>query len=312
MTTMAAPAAAESNGRLRSLVGLTWLALAVVYVVWGSTYLAIRFTLESIPPFLSAGARFVVAGILMAAVLVARNGVRVLRITRHQMVTTAVIGTLLLVGGNGGVVVGERWVASGVAALLVAAVPLWLVIARVATGDRPSRQTVIGVLIGLVGLAILAVPGGHNGSTTIAGVLVIIFATLCWATGSFMSGRIELPANPFVAATYETLAGGVVLTVLGLGSGELGDLDLGAITGKSWLSLGYLVVAGSMAAFTAYIWLLHHAPISLVATYAYVNPVIAVLLGALLAAEPLTAAVLLGGATIVIGVVLVVSKERVH
>lgn len=312
MTTVAMPAT-EPQGRLRSQVGLIWLALSVVYVVWGSTYLAIRFVIESMPPLLSAGARFLVAGILMATVLIIRGGFRVLRVSRRQLATTAVIGTLLLVGGNGGVVVGERWVASGVAALLVAAVPLWLVIARATTGDRPSRQTVVGVLVGLVGLAILAVPGGHNGSsTTVVGVLVIIFATLSWAGGSFLSGRVELPANPFVAAAYETLAGGVVLTVLGLGAGEVGDVELGSITGKSWLALGYLVVFGSMLAFTSYIWLLHHAPISLVATYAYVNPVIAVLLGSLLAAEPVTAAVLLGGATIVVGVVLVVSKERAH
>jgi drug/metabolite transporter (DMT)-like permease len=312
MTTVAMPAA-EPTGRLRSQAGLIWLALSVVYVVWGSTYLAIRFTIESMPPLLSAGARFLVAGILMVAVLTIRRGLRVMRINRRQLATTGLIGALLLVGGNGGVVVGERWVASGVAALLVAAVPLWLVIARATTGDRPSRQTVVGVLVGLVGLAILAVPGGHNGSTTtVIGVIVIIFATLCWAGGSFLSGRIELPANPFVAAAYETLAGGVVLTVLGLGAGEFRDLDFGTFTGKSWLALGYLVVFGSMLAFTAYIWLLHHAPISLVATYAYVNPVIAVLLGALLAAEPLTGAVLLGGATIVVGVVLVVSKERAH
>ena len=296
MTTVAVPAA-EPTGRLRSQAGLIWLALSVVYVVWGSTYLAIRFTIESMPPLLSAGARFLVAGILMMAVLTIRRGLRVMRINRRQLATTGLIGTLLLVGGNGGVVV----------------VPLWLVIARATTGDRPSRQTVVGVLVGLVGLAILAVPGGHNGSTTtVIGVLVIIFATLCWAGGSFLSGRIELPANPFVAAAYETLAGGVVLTVLGLGAGEFRDLDFGTFTGKSWLALGYLVVFGSMLAFTAYIWLLHHAPISLVATYAYVNPVIAVLLGALLAAEPLTGAVLLGGATIVVGVVLVVSKERAH
>jgi drug/metabolite transporter (DMT)-like permease len=151
--------ATEPTGRFRSQAGLIWLALSVVYVVWGSTYLAIRFTIESIPPMLSAGARFLVAGILMATVLVIHRGLRVMRINRRQLATTGLIGSLLLVGGNGGVVIGERWVASGVAALLVAAVPLWLVIARAATGDRPSRQTVVGVLIGLVGLAILAVPG---------------------------------------------------------------------------------------------------------------------------------------------------------
>jgi len=311
MTTVAMPEA-EPMGRLRSQVGLIWIALSVVYVVWGSTYLAIRFTIESMPPMLSAGARFVSAGVLLGLLMVAVRGPGVLRINRRQLVSTAVIGCLLLAGGNGGVVIGERWVASGIAALLVAMVPLWLVLARAGTGDRPSGRTVAGVLVGLAGLAVLAIPSGSGGSSNLFGVLVILGATVAWATGSFISGRMELPANPFVATVYEMLAGGLLLTVLGLGRGELRGFELSSVTGKSWLALVYLLIFGSMLAFTSYIWLLQHAPISLVATYAYVNPVIAVLLGALLAAEPITAAVLIGGATIVIGVGLVVSKERAH
>ncbi|MCI0687189.1 MAG: EamA family transporter [Sporichthyaceae bacterium] len=310
MTTLAEPAAGPIP-RLHPRVGLIWLALSVVYVVWGSTYLAIRFTIESMPPLLSAGARFVSAGVLLGLLLIVFRGPGVLRINRRQLGSTAVIGCLLLAGGNGGVVIGERWVASGIAALLVAMVPLWLVLARAGTGDRPSGRTVAGVLVGLAGLVVLAIPSGSGGSKLV-GVLVILGATVAWATGSFMSGRMELPANPFVATVYEMLAGGLLLTVLGLGSGELRGFELSSITGKSWLALIYLLIFGSMLAFTSYIWLLQHAPISLVATYAYVNPVIAVLLGALLAAEPITAAVLIGGATIVVGVVLVVSQERTH
>jgi len=290
---------------------MTWLALSVVYVVWGSTYLAIRFTIESMPPLLSAGVRFLSAGLILGTVLVVLRGPGVLRINRRQLGTTALIGSLLLAGGNGGVVIGERWVASGIAALLVAMVPLWLVLARVWTGDRPSGITIAGVLIGLAGLALLAVPSAGGGNSTL-GVIVVLGATVAWASGSFLSGRMELPGNPFVATVYEMLAGGLVLTVLGIGSGELSGFTLESVTGKSWAALVYLLLFGSLLAFTSYVWLLQHAPISLVATYAYVNPVIAVLLGALLASEPITAAVLIGGATIVVGVILVVSKERAH
>jgi drug/metabolite transporter (DMT)-like permease len=243
-------------------------------------------------------------------ILIGRSGLGVLRVEPYRAAAAAVVGVLLLVGGNGGVVLGERTVASGIAALLVAMVPLWVVVLRALTGDRPRWRTVFGVLIGFLGLTILVVPSGNAGTTTVGGILLIIGASLSWSIGSLLGGRASLPGNPFVTTFYEMVAGGSVLVLIGLFAGEAGDVDLGAISGRSWLALAYLIVMGSVVAFSAYVWLLLHAPISLVATYAYVNPVIAVLLGALILNEPITAAVVAGGAVIVLGVVLVVSKER--
>jgi drug/metabolite transporter (DMT)-like permease len=297
---------------VRSRTRMLWLAMATVYVVWGSTYLAIRVVIETMPPMLSAGVRFLVATGIVGMILIGRSGLQVLRVERHRAAAAAFVGVLLLVGGNGGVVLGERTVASGIAALLVAMVPLWVVVLRALTGDRPRSRTVLGVLIGFVGLTILVVPSGDAGTTTVGGILLIIGASLSWSIGSLLGGRAAMPANPFVTTFYQMLAGGSVLVLVGLAAGESKDFDLGAISGRSWLALAYLIVMGSVIAFSAYVWLLHHAPISLVATYAYVNPVIAVLLGALILNEPITAAVIAGGAVIVLGVVLVVSKERQH
>ena len=284
--------------------------MATVYVVWGSTYLAIRVVIETMPPMLSAGVRFLVAAGIVGMILIGRSGLKVLRVELHQAAAAALVGILLLVGGNGGVVLGERTVASGIAALLVAMVPLWVVVLRALTGDRPRSRTVLGVLVGFAGLTILVVPSGDAGTTTVGGILLIIGASLSWSIGSLLAGRAAMPANPFATTFYEMLAGGSVLVLIGLAAGEAKDVDLGTISGRSWLALAYLVVMGSVVAFSAYVWLLHNAPISLVATYAYVNPVIAVLLGALILNEPITAAVVAGGAVIVLGVVLVVSKER--
>jgi drug/metabolite transporter (DMT)-like permease len=295
---------------VRSRAGTLWLAMATVYVVWGSTYLAIRVVIETMPPMLSAGVRFLVAAGIVGMILIGRSGLKVLRVERHQAAAAALVGILLLVGGNGGVVLGERTVASGIAALLVAMVPLWVVVLRALTGDRPRSRTVLGVLVGFAGLTILVVPSGNAGTTTVGGILLIIGASLSWSIGSLLAGRAAMPANPFATTFYEMLAGGSVLVLIGLAAGEAKDVDLGTISGRSWLALAYLVVMGSVVAFSAYVWLLHNAPISLVATYAYVNPVIAVLLGALILNEPITAAVVAGGAVIVLGVVLVVSKER--
>jgi len=286
--------------------------MATVYVVWGSTYLAIRVVIETMPPMLSAGVRFLVAAGIVGMILIGRSGLKVLRVERHQAAAAALVGILLLVGGNGGVVLGERTVASGIAALLVAMVPLWVVVLRALTGDRPRSRTVLGVLVGFAGLTILVVPSGNAGTTTVGGILLIIGASLSWSIGSLLAGRAAMPANPFATTFYEMLAGGSVLVLIGLAAGEANDVDLGTISGRSWLALAYLVVMGSVVAFSAYVWLLHNAPISLVATYAYVNPVIAVLLGALILNEPITAAVVAGGAVIVLGVVLVDSKERQH
>ena len=290
--------------------GLIWTALATVYVVWGSTYLAIRVLVESAPPLLGMGTRFLVAGVVLAGLLAARRGARTLRVRPRQLAAAGVVGGLLLLGGNGLVAVAEQTVPSGLAALLVAATPLWLVCLRLTAGDRPRRLSLAGVLLGFVGVALLARPGSGGGDVATWGLLMILAASACWALGSFLSARLPLPADPLVATTYEMLLGGGLQLVLGAAVGELRGFDPGAVSGRSWVAWGYLVVVGSLVAFSAYVWLLGNAPISLTATYAYVNPVVAVLLGALLLDEAVTAAIVAGGAVVVAGVALVVTAER--
>ncbi len=291
-----------------------WTALITVYLVWGSTYLAIRVVVDTAPPLLAMGARFLAAGLLLAAFLLVRRGRSALRVTRRQLGGAALVGVLLLLCGNGGVAVAEQTVPSGIAALLVAATPLWLVVLRRLARDRIARLTLVGTLVGFVGIAVLVLPGGltsPDGTPVRAwGLVVVVVAAACWALGSFLSSRIPMPGDAFVATTWEMLAGGVGLLLSGSVSGELADLDLGAVSGAAWAWLAYLVLVGSLVAFSAYVWLLAHAPISLTATYAYVNPVVAVLLGALVLGEPITAAVVAGGAVVVLGVGLVVTSER--
>jgi drug/metabolite transporter (DMT)-like permease len=293
---------------------LIWLALLIVYVVWGSTYLGIRIAVETLPSLLSASARFAAAAVVLGLVLRLRRGPGALAVTPRQLGGAALAGVLLLTGGNGLVVLAESGppgeaVPSGIAALLIATVPLLVVVLRAVTGDRPHLTTVVGVIAGFVGLAVLVVPGG-TGAVPIVGALTVVAGAASWSLGSFLSGRVTLPRDPFVATVYEMAAGSAALALLGIVRGEPGTLDLGAVSTRSWLALAYLTVAGSLIAFTAYVWLLHHAPISLAATYAYVNPVVAVALGALLVAEPVTPQVLIGGAVIVAGVALVVATER--
>ncbi|WP_240032914.1 EamA family transporter [Micromonospora globbae] len=295
--------------------GLVWAALIVVYVLWGSTYLGIRIAVETLPPLASAAARFVAAAAVLALVLRVRRGPGALRVDRRQLASAALVGLLLLAGGNGLVVLAESGppgvaLPSGIAALLVATVPLLVVLLRSVTGDRPRFWTFAGVTLGFAGLVLLVLPTGGADAVPLAGALTVVVGAVSWSIGSFLSGRIRMPADPFVATVYEMVAGGVALGLLAVGRGELRGFDPAQVSGRSWLALVYLMVAGSLVAFTAYVWLLHHAPISLVSTYAYVNPAVAVVLGAALAAEPVTGQVLLGGGVIVAGVALVVSTER--
>jgi drug/metabolite transporter (DMT)-like permease len=289
---------------------MVWVALGIVYVVWGSTYLAIRVMVRHLPPFLSAGARFMTAGALLAAILRWRLGPGTLRVTRRQLAGSAVLGLLLPAFGNGLVSVGEQYVPSGIAALLIAVVPLWVIMLRTLSGDRPRRATWIGVAVGFVGLAVLVLPTADSGSTRVVGIVLIVIAAVGWATGSWLQPRLTLATNPFVTAVYEMLCGGLILIVAGLVTGELSDIEPAEVGAESIVAWVYLVVIGAMVAYTAYVWLLGHAPLSLVATYAYVNPVVAVFLGWLLLSEPITGAILGGGAIIVLGVAIVVSAER--
>lgn len=283
-----------------------WVALAAVYVVWGSTYLGIAIAIRTLPPLTSGGLRFVTAALVLGTVLLVRAVP--FRMRWREFCGAALVGLLLLAGGNGMVAVAEQHISSGLAALLVASTPLCLIVLRVVVRDRPHLLTLAGVLVGFAGVAFLSLGGGGGASGSGLGIAVVLLGSLSWAVGSFLSPRIPMPGNPFVASTVEMAVGGLALLVMGLVNGE--RLHPGAVSAQSWAALAYLVVAGSLIGFTSYIWLLGHAPISLVSTYAYVNPVVAVILGAVVLAEPVTTTMLVAGALIVAGVALVVSTER--
>jgi drug/metabolite transporter (DMT)-like permease len=295
---------------LRPVPRLVPLALAVVYVGWGTTYLGIRVMVETIPPFLGAGARYVVAGALMLGWLaLRRGGLAAVRVSWAQLGGLLVIGSLLLSGGNGLVTLGEEHVPAGLAALVVASVPLWIVVLRATLGERQPAGAMIGVLIGFAGVALLLLPGERPDEATTAGLLVIVAAAVSWATGSVASGRLPAPRDAFVATGWQMLLGGLVLLVLALASGELRGFDPGAVTVRSLAGWAFLVGPGSLLAFSAYVWLLRNAPLGLVATYAFVNPVVAVALAGVLLDEAVTATMVAAAAVIVASVALVISRE---
>jgi drug/metabolite transporter (DMT)-like permease len=305
-----APARVVDTGSRAASGAMIWTALAVVYVVWGSTYLAIRVVVEAeIPPMLGMATRFLTAALLMAAGLAVKSGWQRLRITRREAIGAATVGLLLLAFGNGAVAIAEQTVPSGLAALLVAAIPLWLMLLRVGGGERPRGMTWVGVLIGFGGAALLALSGGNTSAKPLS-VAILVVGTICWAIGSRYAPKLGLPRDPLVTALYEMVFGGTAMVLLGVLRGEPGRLHLDRIHGSGWIALAYLVVFGSLLAYTAYSYLLANAPISLVGTYAYVNPAVAVFLGWLILSESLTWQILLGGAVIIVGVALVVTSER--
>ncbi|MFI8106233.1 EamA family transporter [Streptomyces sp. NPDC086023] len=308
-TTKDSPAALATATPARHLGGAVWAALLIVYVVWGSTYLGIRVVVETVPPFLSSGGRFLVAGLLMTGLIAWRFGPGALRVTWPQLRSALLVGLLLLLGGNGMVVLAETAVPSGLAALLVAAVPMWVAVFRAATGDRPPVRTLTGVGVGLAGLAVLTLPG-LSGEIRLWGVVLVLIGTVLWSLGTFSSARLPMPKNPFTASAYEMLGGGVASLAVAFGRGEQHGFSFAEVSTRSWVAFGYLIVFGSLVAFSAYAWLLQSAPLSLVSTYAYVNPVVAVLLGALILGEALTWPIVVGGAIVVAGVVVIVSTER--
>ncbi|GAB4000656.1 drug/metabolite exporter YedA [Glycomyces albus] len=251
------------------------LALAIVYLVWGSTYLGIRVMVEDMPPLLGAGGRFMVAGALLGAVLAVRSGLSRLAVSRAELLACGAVGLLLPVLGQGMVTVAEGGGApSGLTALLIAAVPLWVLALRRLAGERPARATSFGALAGFIGLGFLVVSNGASGDFPLWTTGLVVFASLSWAFGSWYQPRLRMPRDPFVAAVYEMLIGGAVLVAAGLGGGE--RLQIGTYSAESWVAWVYLVVFGSCIAFSAYVWLLQTVSVSLVATYAYVNPLVAV------------------------------------
>lgn len=282
------------------------LAYAAIYVIWGSTYLAIRFAVQDLPPFLMAAARFIVSGTILFVIMRLQ---RVRLPSRLQWRSAIIVGGLLLVGGNGGVTWAEQKLPSALVALLVATVPLWMVLVDWLrpNGTRPGRQVWLGVAAGLIGMLILIGPGELADGTRLhpPSVIVMLFAPLAWAVGSIYSRHTDLPESPLMGTAIEMLGGGVLLTVLGLATGEAARLDLAAVSLKAWASWGYLVIFGSLVAFSAYVWLLRVSTPARVATYAYVNPVIAVLLGWLFASEPIDLRTIIAGGIIVGSVVLI-------
>jgi drug/metabolite transporter (DMT)-like permease len=283
-----------------------WSALAVVYLVWGSTYLAIRFAVETTPPFLMAAARFIISG---GCLFAWRRMAGDARPTAMEWRNAAIIGVFLLVGGNGGVVWAAQYIPSSLSALLVTTVPLWMVLIDTLRpgGERPGFKSALGILIGFCGAALLiGWSAGNAGAMNLAGAAAVVFASIMWAIGSLYGRTAPLPDSLLLATGMEMLSGGIAQIMIAIALGEWSSFEPDAVSQRSALALVYLTVIGSCA-FVAYAWLLRVAPTPLVATYAYVNPLVAVLLGYFLADEPMSVRTLLA-AGLVIGSVVLVSK----
>jgi drug/metabolite transporter (DMT)-like permease len=286
-----------------------WTALSIVYVVWGSTYLFIRIVVETLPPMFTGGVRFLLAGVLMLGIVVVRNGFDRLRsLDRRELLWSALVGCCLATGGNGLVMVAEQSIASGLAALIIAAVPLWVVLFRRLTGERIAAVTLAGVACGFAGVAVLLLPGGEAHAEPL-GFALVIGASLSWATGSFVSQRVSLPSDPLLSTGLQMAAGGVLGLIIGTALGEPGRIHPDTVELKSVLALVYLVLIGSLVAYTAYAWLLQNAPISKVATYAFVNPMIAIFLGWLFLSENITLTIAAAAIVIVASVAAIVRQE---
>lgn len=282
------------------------LALASVYLIWGSTYLAIRFAIDTIPPFTMAGTRFLLAGICLLAIA---KGTGVPKATAPQWRGAALIGFLMLVCGNGAVCWAEKTVPSGLASLLIATVPLWAVVlsAVLPGGKMPRPRVVTGILVGLFGVGVLVNPLQSARSSAIApsGAAALLFAAAAWGAGSVLSKRVSLPSSPTLSTALQMLAGGSLLLAIGAVSGEWSHIHLSAITLKSILSVAYLLVFGSLIGFTAFVWLLRNTSAVLATSYAYVNPLVAVLLGWAWNGETPSPSTAAAGALVIAAVVLI-------
>jgi drug/metabolite transporter (DMT)-like permease len=284
-----------------------WTALWIVYLVWGSTYLAIKIAVRTLPPLLTAGTRFLAASAILALIAVVAR--RSLRVAALEALSAAALGVALLTLGVGLVHVAETRIDSGVAAMIAGSVPLQIVVLRRIAGERVARATAVAALVGLVGLGFVVGPGWSAGGSEAIGLLIMVTASVSWSLGSFAARRLQLPSDAFVASAYEMLGGGAVLLVAAVATGELGDLDGSALQPGPLAAWAYLTIMGSVVGFSAYAWLLGNAPISQVVTHQYVNPLVAVALGALLLDERPGPATLVGAALIVGAVVVTASRE---
>lgn len=302
-----------TNRETGSGPSLIWVGMLVLYVVWGSTYLAIAIAVDTFPPFIMAAIRFGLAGIILLTWSILRERRSFVWPTRREWRDSAIVGALLLGGGMGFVAWGEQTIPSGIAALIIATMPVWIaVLGGIFLGERLPRLAVAGILVGFAGVAILVGPSafGGVGAMDPAGVAVILLSPIAWASGSlFASHRASLPNRPLVATGAQMVTGGAVLAVMALVTGEWQTFDPAAISRDSFLAFVYLTIVGSLLAYTTYSWLLGVAPLPLVSTYAYVNPIVAVILGWLILQEPIDARTLIAGAIIVVAVVLIVTSR---
>jgi drug/metabolite transporter (DMT)-like permease len=281
-------------------------AFAAVYLIWGSTYLTIRISIESMPPLLMAGARFVLAGLLLLAWQRRPGAAHREPLTWRQWRSAAIIGFCLLLGGNGIVSWGEQYVGTGYMSLIVATVPLWMaLLAPLYGGRRVGLIAAVGVAVGLAGVSLLLRPSGAFHWQSIA----VIASPLLWANGSLYSQRAPLPRSALTSTAMEMLAGGVMLGLVGLAGGEASHVNLGAVTPASWISFIYLIFFGSLVGYSAYIWLLANVSATAVSTYAYVNPLVAVMLGAIVLGEHITGITLIAGLLIVVAVALILTAR---
>ena len=291
-----------------------WIALAIVYVVWGSTYLAIAYVVETMPPFLSASVRFLIAGGILYGFSVRRGDRLGDRPGPLQWRSAAIVGTLLFLGGNGGVVWAEQRVPSGITALIVASVPLWMaLLAFVALRERLPRAAIAGLVVGFAGTALLIRPSGSQ-HIDLRGALVVVGASIAWSIGTLYATRAPLPKRGSVSAGMQLLCGGVALGIVGLASGEAGRVHFSEMSASSIIGLAYLIVFGAIVAFSAYAYMVRNTSPAIVSTYAYVNPVIAVFLGWAIRDEPLRSTTVIAGAIIVVAVAMIVgskSRERI-
>jgi drug/metabolite transporter (DMT)-like permease len=280
-----------------------WLALVTIYVVWGSTFIALAITVRDLPPLLSMAIRHLFAGALLLAWALPRGDREGDRVGAPQILAGFVFGGLLFLLGHGSLAWAQQTVPAGVAALLVGSIPIWLALLdRVVFGKRLRPSAYVGFVLGFVGLAFLIDPFGE-GRVDRVGALVIVFGALAWSAGSLYSREAALPRRPLVSAGLGALCGGILLLIVSIGGGELGEATWSA---DSLLAVAYLIVVGSLVGFTAYVWLLRVAPVSLVATYAYVNPIVAVALGWLLLGESVSLQMVFAGSAIVVAVALIV------
>jgi drug/metabolite transporter (DMT)-like permease len=288
---------------------LVWLCLGIVYVVWGSTYLAIRVAVETMPPLLMGAARFTTAGLLLYAFARWRGAPSVRTLSRAQLGACWLVGSLLAAGGNGVVNVAEQYIPSSLAALVIASVPLWVVVMRRVTGDSVPVVTLVSVALGFGGVALLLLPGGATDLGKPIGFVLVVIAAFSWALGSFSSRHVPLPPDALLSTSLQMTGGGLTLLFFGLVTGETADVHPSHFSTDSILAFAYLIFIGSLVAYTAYVWLLQNAPISKVATYAYVNPVIAIFLGWAILSEHVTATIVAGAAIVVASVAGIVRRE---